>query len=203
MVPSRRRACWAAAVLAVLGTGCAGPLLSRDERLEALTAENRRLQDALLTAEARLADLEAAGAAPRPRPAEPPEDPFRAVAVRFGRFTTILEGASPGSGRLKVVLEPLDAEGEVVKRAGALRLEASVEPGAGAAPVPYHTWTFSRDDLAQAWIGSLGVRGYVLRLRWPKGRPPRGEALRLQARFTTLRGEVLEAETRLPLGPAE
>jgi len=190
---------FATAAVLIAAAGCGPRPLTRDETIQALMAQNRELQDNLLAAEGRIADLEATGATPTPRP-EPIEDPFGALAIRFGKYTGMLDtDEDPGPDRLKVVIEPLDAEGEVVKRAGRLRLDALTLGPAGAEPTPYHTWTFPQADLAQTWIGSLGIRGYVMKLRWPGGRPPRGEALLLRACFTTLRGEDLTAETRLPL----
>ncbi len=201
MIPLRQATAFAAAILAA-GAGCGPAALTRDDTVQALMAQNRQLQDDLLAAEDRIADLKAAGATPSPRP-ERAEDPFRALAVRFGKHTRVLEADdAPSADRLTVIIEPLDAEGETVKRAGRLRLEALVVAPAGDEPRPYHTWTFPQADLAQTWIGSLGIRGYVLNLRWPRGRPPEGEALLLRARFTTLRGEALTAETRLPLAEA-
>jgi len=100
-------------------------------------------------------------------------------------------------------VEPLDAEGDVVKRAGRLRLEA-LRPGTdGGEPAPYHAWTFPREDLAETWVDTLGVRGYVMSLQWPAGRPPAGEAILVRARFTTLGGETLVAQRRLSLAPGE
>ena len=190
------------AALSVLAAGCGKDAPTRDHYVQALMAQNRELQDKLREAEDRIADLEAAGATPTPRP-EATEDPFRALAVRFGKHTGVLNtDEGPGPDRLKVVIEPLDAEGEVVKRAGRLRLDALVSGPEGAEPAPYHTWTFPQEDLAQTWIGLLGVRGYVLKLRWPRGRPPEGRTLLLRARFTTLGGEDLTAEIRLPLAEA-
>ena len=183
----------AGALLVAVG-GCGDEMLSRNESVRALMARNRELQEKLLAAEDRIANLKAAGAEPAPRP-RPTEDPFRALAIRFGTGTGVLdEDGQPGPERLQAVIEPLDAEGDVVKRAGRLRLEA-LRPGAdGAEPTPYHAWTFRQADLAEMWIGSLGIRGYVMTLRWPDDRPPAGDTLLLRARFTTLRGETLTAE---------
>jgi len=194
----------AAALLAgalLLAVGGCGYALSRDESVRSLMVQNRELQEQLLAAEDRIADLKAGGAEPAPRP-PPTEDPFRALAIRFGTGTgPVDEDGQPGPERLQVVLQPLDAEGDVVKRAGRLHLEA-LRPGAdGAEPTPQHAWTFPQADLAETWIGSLGIRGYVMTLRWPDGRPPAGEALLLRARFTTLGGETLTAERRVRLAP--
>jgi len=201
MEPSIRAAALLACGLLVAAAGCGDLTLSRNESIRALMAQNRELQDKLLAAEDRVADLEAAGAEPADRP-RPPEDPFRALAIRFGGGTAAVdEDGEAGPDGLHVVLQPLDAEGDVVKRAGRLRVEALLPGNDGGEPGPFHTWTFSQGDLAQTWVDSLGVRGYVMTLRWPGGRTPAGEAMRVRARFTTLGGEGLEAERRLPLAP--
>jgi len=182
------------ACLVALASGCTRPALTRDETVEALRAEVRRLQDEVRTAEARAADTAAAPAA------KPAEDPFQALAVRFGTYTGV-PASSPD--RLKVVLEPLDREGDVVKRAGRLVLKTLAAGADGAAAEPYHTWTFPQEDLAETWIGTLGIRAYVLKLPWPGGQPPATEALLLRAAFTTVDGRTLETETRVPLGGAK
>jgi len=199
------RPCLAAALalpavaLLLSAAGCGAGLISRDEYVQALMEQNRELRADLLAAQEKVAELRAAGARPQPVPT-PPEDPYRPVAVRFGRYTAALDTAGDGRpDRLKVVLEPLDAEGDVVKRAGRLELDALVPAAGDAPPQPYHTWTFPQDDVAQTWIGSLGIRAYVLKLTWPDGRPPQGGALLVRARFTTPAGETLTAETAVPL----
>jgi hypothetical protein len=196
------------AIFGIVGAGCSGTSLSRDEQIQQLMAKDRRLQEELHAAQEKIAALTASGAQPRAAPATV-EDPFRAVAVRFGRYTGVVdENRPPADQRLRVILEPLDATGDVVKRAGSLELEAferapAAGPAAPAAAAPgerlYHIWTFSMDDLRQTWLSGLGSYGYVLKLPWPEARPPAGQALHLKARFRTLAGQVLEAETEVPL----
>jgi hypothetical protein len=202
----RHAALLAAAGLALAG-GCGDATLSRAESVRALMEQNRELQDHLRAAEDRIADLTAAGAEPSPRPT-PPEDPYRPLAVRFADPTgPVDEDGQAGPEGLHVVLQPLDAEGDVVKRAGRLRLEVFGPPADGrdagdaGEATPLHVWTFSQDETAETWVDALGVRGYVLTLPWPAGAPSAGEAVRLRAVFTTLRGETLEAARRL--APAE
>ena len=201
-IATRWAAAGLAAWLAAGAAGCEQRPLARDDELRLLRDENRRLQQELLASEQRVADLTAAGATPKPAvPAA--EDPYRPVAVRFGKYTGGLgpDGA-PGSARLKVVLEPLDAEGDVVKRAGGLVLEALEPAGKGEPPRPYHRWEFPPADLARTWIDSLGVRGYVLKLDWPAGRRPAADSLVLRATFTTPAGEAFEAQAEAALTSA-
>jgi len=190
---------WAAAAVLALAAGCQGPL-SRSERVEMLMARSARLEEELQEARERLAQLEGAEAAVSETPrAGAPEDPFRAVALRFGKYTGGLAAdGRPGNRMLKVILEPLDAEGDVVKRAGSLELE--VLAADGAEPTPLARWAWPAEEFAKTWLSGVGLYGYVLKLEWPSGRPPAGGRVLLQARFTTLSGEVLEAETELALG---
>jgi hypothetical protein len=211
MEPTRRRRTSAAPWLAtasrgwlaaagaaiILAAGCAGQPLSRGEKVEMLMARSARLEDELLATRQRLAELEGTGR-PAPEAAKAVEDPFRTVALRFGKFTGGLAAdGRPGDQRLKVVLEPLDAEGDVVKRAGSLDLEA-VEPAPGG-PRTLAEWKWTREELAKTWLSGLGLYAYVLKLDWPGGKPPASNRVLLRARFTTLSGEVLSAEQEITL----
>ncbi|MBE3096774.1 MAG: hypothetical protein IMZ44_06535 [Planctomycetes bacterium] len=210
--------------LGLAGAGCATTSLSHDEQVQMLMARDRRGQEELLAAQQRIAQLTASGAQPRAAPA-PVEDPFRPAAVRFGKYSGVLDENRPATQqRLRVVIELLDATGDVVKRAGSLNLEALTPPAGsekvsgtlrlkvpdtfsdhpGAAPPaqagqPFHRWTFSVDELRQTWLSGLGTYGYILKLPWPAGRAPAGDRLVLRAKFTTLSGEVLTAEAEILL----
>ena len=193
---------WTALLLGA--AGCGGQTLSPAERAEMLMARSARLEEELFAARRQLAQLTKAGKsateATEPGPdASGPEDPFRAVAVRFGKYTGGLDtDGQPGDERLKVILEPLDAEGDVVKRAGALVLEAF--EAASGEPRLYAQWEWSREELARTWLSGPGLYGYVLKLDWrPEGRPPESGRLMLRARFTTLSEEVLSAEKEVPI----
>jgi len=190
----------ACAAVITLGAGCAKkPHLSREDQIHLLMTRNRELAQQLSAAEQHVADLRRSGATPTP--AKPiPEDPFRPIAVRFGPHTGGLDiDGVPGDERLKVIVQPLDAEGDVVKRAGRLVLEAFELEGDGKPPKPYHRWELGADALAETWIGSLGIRGYVMKWPWPDGRMPEGKMLLLRATFTTLSGEALVAEIEVPV----
>ena len=198
--------------------GCGGSSLTPDDQVRLLMTKNQKLEEDLLACERRVAELGGAAhpAAAHPATAHPaaahpatavPEDPYRAIAIRFSRFSGVVGGgARPEDERLKIILEPVDAEGEVVKRAGSLNLEAMECLSSASKDLPpalkaYHRWNFPMKDLAQTWIGTLGVRGYVLHLEWPEGRRPAAGALLMRAKFTTLTGEVLAAETTIAIPP--
>ena len=183
--------------LGLAGAGCSTTSLSHDEQVRMLMTRDRRSQEELLAAQQRIAQLTASGAQPVAAPA-PAEDPFRPVAVRFGKYSGVLDENLPATQqRLKIVIELLDATGDAVKRAGSLDLEALTPPA--QAGQPFHRWTFSVDELRQTWLSGLGTYGYILKLPWPAGRAPAGDRLLLRAKFTTLSGEVLAAETAIPL----
>lgn len=194
---------WATvAVLGCLAAGLVGPgcggFLSHDKQITTLTAKNQRLEDDLGTAEKKIAALTATGDRPV-APGETAEDPWRPVAIRFGKFTGMLEASRlTGGDRLKVVIEPLDATGDVVKRAGSLELEA-LEQAADGSTKPYARWTFAQEEFAKTWLSGLGSYAYVMKLSWPGGRPPTTDKLVLRARFTTLAGQTLAAETAVTL----
>jgi len=195
--PRRAFAQLTAAAILTLAAGCAGQPLSRGEKVEMLMARSARLEDELLATRQRLAELEGTGR-PAPEAAKTVEDPFRAVALRFGKFTGGLAAdGRPGDQRLKVVLEPLDAEGDAVKRAGSLNLEA-VEL-VGDKPQTLAEWKWTRQEFAKTWLSGLGLYAYVLKLDWPGGKPPASDRVLLRARFTTLSGEVLSAEQEITL----
>ena len=187
----------AAGAAMILAAGCAGQPLSRGEKVEMLMARSARLEEELLATRQRLAELEGTGR-PAPEAAKAVEDTFRAVALRFGKFTGGLAAdGRPGDQRLKVIIEPLDGEGDVVKRAGSLELEA-LAPG-GKDPAPIGRWAWPTEEFAKTWLSGLGLYAYVLKLDWPGGKPPASDRVLLRARFTTLSGEVLSAEQEISL----
>jgi len=188
----------ACAAVITLGAGCAKkPHLSREDQIHLLMTRNRELAQQLTAAEQHVADLQRSGATPTPAKLIP-EDPFCPIAVRFGPHTGGLDiDGVPGDERLKVIVQPLDAEGDVVKRAGRLLLEAFEPQGDGNPRKPYHRWELGADALAETWIGSLGIRGYVMKWAWPGDRLPATDALVLRATFTTLSGEALVAEIKV------
>jgi len=190
----------ACAAAITLTMGCAsGPQISREDQIGLLMVRNRDLAEKLLAAEQRAADLERSGAEPQPAPAAP-EDPFRTIAVRFGKNSGGLDtDGVTGDERLKVVVQALDAEGDVVKRAGRLVVEALEPAGDGNPPKPYHRWELAPGELAETWIGSLGIRGYIVKWPWPAGRRPATDTLVLRATFTTLSGDALVAEAEVPV----
>ena len=193
-------------VLVLLGAGCGGAL-SEEQQITALMAQSRQLEVKLREREQRIAELTGAGATPpaaAPAPAPAPEDPYHPIAIRFGKFTGLVGAGDPvEKQRLKIIIEPLDAEGDAVKRAGSLQVEALEEGAKEETPRPFHRWEFPQEELAQTWLSGLGAYAYVLKLPWPDGRRPSAGRLLPRATFTTLAGEPLTAETRIDLRQPE
>ncbi len=187
----------------MIGAGCGAAPLTRDEQVRGLMAENRQLQQQLGACEQKVAALTASGAKPVAAVPAPPEDAWRAVAVRFGKFSGVVgAGGAPSDQRLKIVLEPLDATGDVVKRAGRIDLEAWLLAADGKPQALLHRWSLPEDQLRQTWLSGLGTYAYVMRFPWPGGRRPAADKLLVKAKFTCLDGTVLAADTEIPLAPA-
>jgi hypothetical protein len=186
------------AAMAAGGTGCASSALSSSEQMRLMSDQNRRLNTDLQTSQQKVADLLASGRTPNPVTAS--EDPYRAVAVRLGSASGVVDrGAGPIRERLRIIVEPLDATGDVVKRAGSLELEAR-EPAARGQPSPiYHVWKFSAAEMMETWLSGLGGYAYILRLPWPDGKPPAGDTLIFKVTFATPDGRVLAAQCAVPI----
>jgi hypothetical protein len=193
-----------ATALVAMAAGCSPAPLAREQQVDALLKENRRIEDLLIASEQRVAELSPPGVTPgQVAPPKPKvTDPFVAIDLRFSKYTQVVGPADkPAEQRLKVVLEPRDGEGDVVKRLGSLSLEV-FETG-GPAPKLYGVWKFSAEEMAQTWLSGLGTYSYVLKLPWPQGRPPQAKELLLKATFLTLSGEALTAEAKVPMPGTE
>lgn len=183
--------------LILAAPGCAGPHTSPDQRIELLLNQKRLLEEEVRGRDLRIAELSGqpstATQPQKPHPA-PQQDPFRAVALRFGRHTaaTSTDG-KPGQNQIKIILEPLDAEGDVVKRAGRCKIEILTGPAGKAKRIGQ--WEFSTLEMSRNWLtGPLGLYAYVLRL--PIAAGTQG-TVTVKARFTTLDGRSLIAETTI------
>ena len=177
-----------------------GSPISHDEQVRMLMEKDRRLQNDLYESKQREAELAAAGRTPV---LPPPEDPYRAVSLQIGSLSGVVDrAAGPAKERLRVLVYPVDAAGDVVKRAGRLDLDV-LEPGPkGQPPKPFGHWSLPADELAMTWLSGLGEYGYVLRLPWPQGKAPATETVLVRAKFTTLDGRSLSAESEVPVTPA-
>jgi len=178
--------------------GCAPPAFTPDQRMDILLREKRHLEEQVRQRELRIAELSdkpSITTSPQESLVQAEQDPFRAVALRFNRHTAGVNiDGRPGDDHIKVILQPLDAEGDAVKRIGSVRLE--IFTVASDRNERVGIWEFTTDQMSRHWLtGPLGLYGYVLRLDWPKGKPPAHNTLNLQARFRTLDGRELKATT--------
>ncbi|MDP6379936.1 MAG: hypothetical protein QF662_01215 [Phycisphaerae bacterium] len=189
---------WLAMLLIV--SGCT-PTLTTEQRIDLLLRQERLLREEIRQRDLRIAELSGTSSAktrPQKPPAATPEtDTFRAVAVRFNSHTGGVDIDSiPGDDQLKVILEPIDVEGDIVKRVGAVHLRMFA--GNGNELEEIGQWKFTTLQMCRSWLtGPLGLYGYVLRLPLPNGMPAGQNAFTLTARFTTLDGRHLNARTTI------
>lgn len=191
-----------AGVAIALG-GCAPDPLSLEERVQLIVHQNQQLQLELLECHRRIAELSGGEGSTDPqnpvdnlRPgAALIDDPFKAVRVVLNRLTggVELDGAA-GDDALRIIIQPEDKAGHVVKRAGAIELELfdlSLDEGDRRIA----RWEFTVDQAAHEWVaGLMGVSGYSFELKWPGGKPPKHDHLTLMVRFTTIDGRALTAQ---------
>jgi hypothetical protein len=127
--------------------------------------------------------------------AYPPEIASQTSTVRHITlgFTTggSDEDKVPGDEALRVVVEPRDGDGHVIKAPGVVHVEAlEISPAGLKTPLSY--WDISSRQLRQTWQNGLLVNGYVLVLPW-KAWPTMGR-LRVVARLRLSDGRLFEAD---------
>jgi len=198
-------------VVAAGAAGCAPDPLTMDQRMQVLVETNRRLQQELFERDRRIAELAGGEAVvdfehPAPPVATPgsaQEDPFKAVQIELGSITGPADfDGRAGDDGVRVLVQPRDRYGDLVKRAGTLEVDV-VDAAREGAEQRFADWQFTQTQLAPAWVsGLLGVGGYSLELKWPSGKLPERARLKLVVRFTTLDSRTLEAtkdiEVKLP-----
>ena len=112
--------------------------------------------------------------------------------VTLGRATGGFDDDdTPGDEALHIVLEPRDAEDDIIKSPGMLHVTALEVSPQGIKTV-LGSWDVIADDLRQHWKQGLFSTGYVLVLPWKSW--PQYENLRVIARLTMPDGRVFEAD---------
>lgn len=110
----------------------------------------------------------------------------------------------PGDDGLMVVIEPLDASGELVEVPGEVSVVV-LDPAQEGEAARVARWDFTTEEAAEHIKRTPMGDGLHFDLRWPHG-PPANRTLNLYVRFKTLEGKKLqlekEIEVRLP-GQAE
>jgi hypothetical protein len=112
--------------------------------------------------------------------------------INLGRLTGgYNKDACPGDDALQVVVEPVDADGSVIKAPGKLYVEA-VEITAEGIKIPLCFWEISPDQLRRSWKSGLLSTGYYEILPWKSW--PTQPKMRVVARLTLPDDRVFEAE---------
>ncbi len=192
---------WLLALGLSFAVGCSPDPLTLDQRVEMMVYQSEKLQNEIYELNRRIAELSPEGsgtAVPQHSPtrlAAESDDPFRATSISLHRATggTDSDG-KVGDDGLRVVVQPKDASGDVVKRAGAFEIELfdlAVEQGDRR----LGKWQFTVDQAAKEWVsGILGVSGYSFQMPWPEGRTPQHDHLTVVVRMTTLDGRPLTGQ---------
>lgn len=185
-----------AALLLLLPIGCRQCELVEAE-LRTQTERVDNLQNLLAARESHIAALESALGerdAPPSGAALAPAAPLVASPVRrltLGMLTggrdLDANGVDDGIG---IVLQPRDAEGDIVKSLG--RAAAVLSENHPDGPRVIARWDIEPEILRQAWRRGLFGEGYQVILAW--NRPPTNDKLQLLAVFTTPMGQTFQAE---------
>ncbi len=188
-------ACMFGLALAVAAAGCRScdrveaELRAREKELHQTKDE---LDHTRAIANGLQAELNAAVGVPPPILGDPLTPAFPIRALTLGRQTGGREdNYGSGDQALQVVVEPHDAENQVVKIPGSL-LVTAVEITPEGTKRPLSTWDIPGDQLRRSWQSGLLTNGYVLVLPWKTC--PNTEKLRVVAQFKVPDGRVFEAD---------
>ena len=202
--------------LAPLAAGCGGPdPLTLQERVQLMVHMNEQLQNEVYQLNRRIAELSPGGTGstmPQQGPdrlaAAMADDPFRAVKLELHRISGGFDAdGQPGDDGVRLLVQPRDAQNDVVKRPGAIEIDLfDLMLDEGSRRLGH--WEFTVSQAAKEWVtGLLGATGYSFQLKWPGDKPPVHNRLTVMVRMTTLDGRPLtvqkEFDVTLPGQPAE
>lgn len=127
---------------------------------------------------------------------------FGVRRLTLGRGTSgIDKDQLPGDDGLQVILEPRDADDNIIKAPGNLVVTA-LEISPQGTKTPISTWELTAEQMRQTWKQGLFSTGYILALPWKSW--PQAENVRVIVRLTLADGRVFEADKdvriRLPQG---
>jgi hypothetical protein len=183
--------------------------------VDALEAELRRQEDQIYAVQAQLARSESELAlakkeaetlrvelADRGRPALLPEQSQalnRLSGVRVQKYFSggLNRDGEPGDDLLNVVVVPHDADGESLKWAGEVEIEA-IDLTAPEEERHLGVWRFSPDEVAKHWQSGL-TSGFQFRMPWQS--PPASENIVLHARFRTSDGRQFGTSAEIHITP--
>ena len=117
---------------------------------------------------------------------------FRAEGLRVNKLLTggLNEDGQPGDEVVHLMLEPIDADGHVLKLPGEVQIEVT-DPAAPAGTRQLGQWRFSDAEAREAWHSSLFASG--LKFRLPLSHPTRNGTVVVFARLKTADGRQFDA----------
>lgn len=101
----------------------------------------------------------------------------------------------PGDEGLLVVIEPLDAEGQLIEVPGEVSVVV-LDPAQEGEAARVARWDFTAEEAAEHIKRTPLGDGLHFDLRWPHG-PPANRTLNLYVRFKTLEGKKLQLEKQI------
>ncbi len=204
---TRRRRCIAFGQLAILMvlSACEQPpspfQIELQQRVDALTAENERLTREIEDQRAVIAELEQQVQNLRGRPDAPVVFSVERIELASLSGGTDLNG-QPGDDGVVAYVKPIDAAGDVVKAAGAIKVQA-FDLGGAEPKLLAECEVSDPDELRKSWYGKFLTNHYTIKCGWssPGSKPPPRVLLRVT--FTDfLTGKVLvthqEVSVRVP-----
>lgn len=198
-----------ALALAVCGCGLRGNvdllearLREQDDRLHVLTSELEQTQTELKTAR-READLLRDQLHKREHVASHSEQTAVLARVEGVRIGALLSGGldrdeQPGDDLLSALVVPHDADGEVLKLPGTIRLEL-FDLSRDGNRQRIGEWEFEPEQTRERWHSGFLAAGYRFRVPWQQS--PKNETLLLHARLTTPDGRQFDASETIRITP--
>ena len=184
--------------------------------MESLEAEIRQSQDSLYRAEAKSTELQSQLALAR-REAELirsqvasaggqpplPEQSGNFVRLSGVKINTLLSGGKdrdgqPGDDLLVALITPHDEQGDLVKIAGEVEIEAYDMTRSGDDKRVGH-WTFNPEQAAKAWHSGFVGAGLQFELPWQE--VPANKELLVHARLKTTDGRQFDTNSPLKVVP--
>ncbi|MHC5110863.1 MAG: hypothetical protein ACYTHJ_13410 [Planctomycetota bacterium] len=207
---ARRRSQAARLAIAGIGviawTGCAASseramLLQKNRELR---DENAKLNRQLVANEERTRALQLRVDTLTGSSADQPSDLFSPTKLRFASLSGGADyDGEPGDDGITVYVQPVDADGEVVKAPGRLRVQL-LDNSDLANPRVLGTYAISDpDELRKSWYGRFGTRHYTLKCPFPEGTslPPSGK-VNVAVEFVDFQtGRTLTATEEMTFAP--
>lgn len=126
---------------------------------------------------------------------------YKAEAIKFNMMLT--SGANrdgqPGDDGISVLLQPVDAQGDMVKLVGAIELEL-LDLNREGESQRIGRWQFTIDEVREHWHRGFLSAGYLFQLDWQS--VPSSSELTLHAKMTAPDGRKFDATTQVRVDPA-